>query len=80
MKKNRTLLLLLSCLFLSAQVSGQDSTGIIEGKAIDQSTGEPLMFANVTLTIDGQAKGAQTDFDGLTISDFLLRLPILGCF
>lgn len=80
MKKNRTLLLLLSCLFLSAQVSGQDSTGIIEGKTIDQSTGEPLMFANVTLTIDGQAKGAQTDFDGLTISVFLLRLPILGCF
>lgn len=53
------LVILLSTTYLNAQ------TGKIRGKIIDNTTGEPLPFANVVITQNGQQKGGSTtDFDG----------------
>lgn len=46
----------------TAQLLGQ--TGTIRGIAIDQESGEPIMFANVTIPGTDPLIGEQTDLDG----------------
>jgi len=43
------------------------TTGIIEGKVIDENSGEGLPFANVTIQVNKKTVGTQTDFDGYYI-------------
>ena len=49
--------------FLFFVVSSFSQTGTIRGFVSDKSTGEPIMFCNVT--IDGTSHGSQTDLNGM---------------
>lgn len=55
-------LLTLAGMVLSIGLYAQ--TGEIQGKVVDPANGEGLPFATVTVTVNGNLVGAQTDFDG----------------
>lgn len=55
-------LLTLTGLVLSLGLFAQ--TGEIQGKVVDPANGEGLPFATVTVVVNGNLVGAQTDFDG----------------
>jgi len=55
-------LLTLAGIVLSLGLYAQ--TGEIQGKIVDPENGEGLPFATVTVTVNGNLVGAQTDFDG----------------
>jgi hypothetical protein len=57
----------LTLLFFTIGLFAQTGTGTLEGKIIDDSNGEPLLFATITLHQMDSAmliQGMQTDFDG----------------
>ena len=59
----RRFLFIIFLFVLSAGIAlAQD--GEIQGKVTDKTTGEPLPFVNVAVTVNGNLRGAQTDFDG----------------
>ena len=61
MKRN----ILLTLLTLFVFIVGLQAQATIEGKLLDEGSGEPLVFANVALMQDGQLiTGTQSDFDG----------------
>ena len=57
--------------FLFFVISSFAQTGTIRGFVSDQSTGEPIMFCNVT--IDGTSHGSQTDLNGMYT---LSKIPV----
>ncbi len=57
-KMNKLVLLIM----LMGSVSGIFAQGVVSGSLLDESTGEPLMFANVA--VPGTAVGTSTDLDG----------------
>ena len=57
--------------FLFFVVSSFSQTGTIRGFVSDKSTGEPIMFCNVT--IDGTSHGSQTDLNGMYT---LSKIPV----
>lgn len=59
MKKFLPLVVLL---LFTVNCLAQDAT--VKGTVTDAETSEPLPFVNVSLDINGEIKGAQTDFDG----------------
>ncbi|MGB0861610.1 MAG: YfbK domain-containing protein [Saprospiraceae bacterium] len=64
MKPNSLLLLLI---FFINGIYAQELTGTLKGKIIDDSSGEPLIFATVTLypmNSETLIQGIRTDFDG----------------
>ena len=64
--KKELLLIFIAIFTLSfTSLFSQNITSTIKGKVTDQTTGEPLAFANVVLLKkDTQVTGTQTDFDG----------------
>jgi len=57
--------------FLFFVISSFAQTGTIRGFVSDKSTGEPIMFCNVT--IDGTSHGSQTDLNGMYT---LSKIPV----
>ncbi|MBT4477984.1 MAG: TonB-dependent receptor [Flavobacteriales bacterium] len=57
--------------FLFFVISSFAQTGTIRGFVSDKSTGEPIMFCNVT--IDGTSQGSQTDLNGMYT---LSKIPV----
>ena len=71
-------------MFLFSPILAFAQTGEIQGKVTDGDTGEPIPFANVSLTVNGTLQGAQTDFDGvysikpLPAGDYDIEISYVG--
>lgn len=60
----RRLLFMFAFFLIGTGLALAQQSGEIQGKVTDNDTGEPIPFANVSITVNGTLQGAQTDFDG----------------
>ncbi len=69
MSKFNTLITLILLSMITCMAYAQDAT--LKGTVTDSETAEPLGFVNISVAVNDETKGAQTDFDG----NYTLTLP-----